>query len=309
MALRAVPDHPKFANLKAALGQPKGAVIGWLEIVWHFTGRFTPRGDIGKYSDQAIESWVEWNGKPGALIEALVKTGWVDRDRDHRLLIHDWSQHADKATKNALSRAGQTFYCQSVRTPYVQCTDMQPKQSTVYGLPEPVPVPEPVPEPEAKKPSRRKTASDQMKHSADPRHVACKEEIFAAYRSKNGVDPPWNGYEGKALGMLLQAWPKVGPEGIRKLLRHWAASNVVHGDRPGIWIPKLSSFMNGPIDRYNKPAEENGNGRSSETRPSPAKERVDGARRVLSRIAVERGLMSPDSDDGRVNPPLSLPGS
>src|ERR1700676_33196 len=42
MALRAVPDHPKFAALKAALGTPKGATLGWLEALWHFTGRFTP---------------------------------------------------------------------------------------------------------------------------------------------------------------------------------------------------------------------------------------------------------------------------
>ena len=121
-----------------------------------------------------------------------------------------------------------------------------------------------------KKPSRRQAASDGMKHSSDPRHLACKEEIFTAYRSKNGVDPPWDGREGKALGMLLNAWPKVGPEGIRKLLRHWSASDIVHGDRPGIWIPKLSSFMNGPIDRFNKPVEGNGNGNQNQNSRSVA---------------------------------------
>lgn len=47
MALRAVPDHPKFAELKAILGQPKGPVAGWLEMMWHFTGRFTPKGTLG----------------------------------------------------------------------------------------------------------------------------------------------------------------------------------------------------------------------------------------------------------------------
>lgn len=151
MALRAVPDHPKFANLKSALGQPKGAVMGWLEAIWHFTGRFTPQGNIGKYSVEAIEAWVEWNGEPGALIEALVRTGWLDRDPVYVLLVHDWAEHADKATKNALKRAGQTFYHQSVRTPSVQRTDGLSISGNMSRLPvpEPEPVPEPVPEPES----------------------------------------------------------------------------------------------------------------------------------------------------------------
>lgn len=141
MALRAVPDHPKFASLKAVLKQPKGATLGWLEALWHFTGRFTPQGNIGKYTDEAIEAWVEWNGEPGMLIGALIHAGWIDRDETYRLLVHDWNQHADKATKNALQRANLTFF---VRTLGVQSTNGIPESGTVYRLPEPVPVPVPV---------------------------------------------------------------------------------------------------------------------------------------------------------------------
>lgn len=145
MALRAVPDHPKFAELKAILRQPKGPTAGWLEMMWHFTGRFTPQGNIGKYTDQAIESWVEWDGEPGKLIEAFIQAKWIDRDPVHRLLVHDWHQHADKATKNALMRAGMPFCTPTVRTEYVDSTYKKPESGTVYRLPEPEPVPEPVP--------------------------------------------------------------------------------------------------------------------------------------------------------------------
>ena len=150
------------------------------------------------------------------------------------------------------------------------------------------------------KPSRAKAARatnkpKEIKHSTDPRHIACKEEIISAYREKNGCDPPWDGREGKALGMLLAAWPKVGPEGIRKIMRHWSRSELVHSDRPGIWIPKLSSFMNGPIDRFNKPTQEgNGNGRTNGNHPSPAKQRVDANRRALAEVAIKRGWLVPD---------------
>lgn len=144
MALRAVPDHPKFAELMASLALPKFAVLGILEAIWHFTGRFTPQGDIGKYSDAAIETWVGWNGAPGQLIESLIKCRWVDADPVHRLLIHDWNEHADKATKNALNRSKRSFCTPAVRTDRVNHTDKNPESSTVYRLPEPEPVPEPV---------------------------------------------------------------------------------------------------------------------------------------------------------------------
>jgi hypothetical protein len=149
MALRAVPDHPKFAHLKALLGLGKGATLGYLEAVWHFTGRFTPQGDIGKYSDSQIENWVEWPGEAGELIAAMVEAKWIDRDDVHRLLVHDWHQHADKATKNALGRAEKKFCAPTVRTESIPGTDPvrtpDIKLGNMSRLPEPVPVPVPGP--------------------------------------------------------------------------------------------------------------------------------------------------------------------
>jgi hypothetical protein len=78
-------------------------------MIWHFTARFTPQGNIGKYPDDAIENWVEWNGNPGELIAALVHCGWIDANREHRLVVHDWHQHADKAVHTDLARKLQRF--------------------------------------------------------------------------------------------------------------------------------------------------------------------------------------------------------
>lgn len=111
------------------------------------------------------------------------------------------------------------------------------------------------------KPSRRKTArgDDGLKHSSDPRHVACKERIFAAYRHKNnGANPDWDGREGRALGMLLSSQPELNEESINPLLLHWARSDINHSDRPSIWIPKLSSFRMYPVDRFGKPKDGKG---------------------------------------------------
>ena len=58
MALRAVPDHPKFAGLKARLSLNKAETMGYLE--WLALLRTVhAAGDIGKQSDAQIESWVE----------------------------------------------------------------------------------------------------------------------------------------------------------------------------------------------------------------------------------------------------------
>src|SRR6185437_13341159 len=106
MALRAVPDHPKFADFKRRLGLTKGCALGYLECIWHFTGRFTPAGNIGKYQDSAIEAWVEWNGEPGQLVAALIESGWAHGhdNPDFRVVIHDWSEHADDIVNTVLAR-------------------------------------------------------------------------------------------------------------------------------------------------------------------------------------------------------------
>ena len=144
MALRAVPEHPKFADFKTRLNLPKAVALGYLECIWHFTGRFTPQGNIGKYSDASIEAWCEWPGEPGVLIEALTESRWIDRDPDHRLLIHDWHEHADNATKMALKRAGKIPFVSTVSP---QCLHTVTQNATVLILPVPVPVPVPEPEP------------------------------------------------------------------------------------------------------------------------------------------------------------------
>jgi hypothetical protein len=128
MALRAVMEHPKFAELQALLSLPKYAVLGCLEAVWHFTGRFSPQGNIGKYTDQTIESWVGWTGEQGNLVKALITSKWIDESSEFRLVVHDWHIHADSATRLALKRSKKNFciqlvHTQSIHTSYNDVTE------------------------------------------------------------------------------------------------------------------------------------------------------------------------------------------
>jgi hypothetical protein len=118
--------------------------------LWHFTGKFTPRGDVGKYSNSDIESWLEWKGEPDALVGALLQSHWLDSDPVYRILVHDWAQHADHATKMALGRSKLTF-CEHTRATCVngvRTPDAQVLTPDAHVMPpEPIPVPEPVPVP------------------------------------------------------------------------------------------------------------------------------------------------------------------
>jgi hypothetical protein len=83
---------------------PLPYVVGTLEMLWHWAAKFTPQGDIGKYSDKTIEDAISWSGSSGELVRVLVEKRWLDRDSTHRLVVHDWRDHADESVRKALRR-------------------------------------------------------------------------------------------------------------------------------------------------------------------------------------------------------------
>lgn len=142
---RGTTRHPKLFDLMSILGiKHRPTAVGYLEMLWHFTAEFAPQGDIGRYSDDRIEGALDWTGKRGRLVEALTTSGWVDVDKNTRLLVHDWSEHADEGVRKKLKRAGLSFVkpAQKVsrQIPTVSANPPHPCP------PRPEPVPEPVPE-------------------------------------------------------------------------------------------------------------------------------------------------------------------
>jgi len=80
--------------------------VGIMELLWHYTARYAPRGDIGKWSNDDIARNVRWRGNPDELVAGLVKAGWLDEDPEYRLIIHDWHVHSDQACDRYLARHG-----------------------------------------------------------------------------------------------------------------------------------------------------------------------------------------------------------
>jgi uncharacterized protein YdaU (DUF1376 family) len=159
---------------------------------------------------------------------------------------------------------------------------------------EPCPLPLPLPSTQIQNPSRAKTARATKTAIADERHTAFKEAVKRYWDSKNpGVDMPWGPAEGKQLGMWLREAPHITLEQFTVFLRNRYKSDVNHGERPCQWIKWITSYGPGPTDRFKNTAQENGNGRPNQNQQSPARERVNGNRRALAEIAVQRGWLVP----------------
>lgn len=99
----------KFLRLKRRLRLPSWQVVGVLESVWLFTQANAPAGDIGRHSDEDIAAHLEWDGDASDLIAALVECGWLDRHEAHRLVVHDWHEHAPNYLKGNMAKWGKGF--------------------------------------------------------------------------------------------------------------------------------------------------------------------------------------------------------
>lgn len=167
-------SHTKMKRLCRRLDIPLWQGVGLLESIWHLTARETPRGDIGKLSDEDIALAIDYRGDETKLIEALVLAGWLDRDPVERLAVHDWDDHCEDSVHMRLVRARLFFVSghapkltrltgkerEAAHEFYTSCAPEPPHETqidapdvsiTCARIPElsapPRPLPRPIPEP------------------------------------------------------------------------------------------------------------------------------------------------------------------
>lgn len=87
-------NHVKMKRLKRLLGVPLYRAVGILECLWLMCSECCDEGDIGKFSDDEIADYLEWDGDVSELVRCLSDAGWIDPDDDRRLVVHDWFDHA-----------------------------------------------------------------------------------------------------------------------------------------------------------------------------------------------------------------------
>jgi hypothetical protein len=106
---RGTPDHPKVLRFQQTLGINRPMAVGLLELLWQYTAKFAPQGDVGRWNDETIAQGVYWDGDPGQLIAALESSGLIDAHKRHRYVVHDWFEHAEDSIHLALARQGKRF--------------------------------------------------------------------------------------------------------------------------------------------------------------------------------------------------------
>jgi len=89
-------------HLAELLGIPLPYAVGIMEMLWHYAGVNTPRGDIGCQPNEAIREACGFTRKAAVLSDALVTARWLDRDDEHRLILHDWPDHCEQAVVKLL---------------------------------------------------------------------------------------------------------------------------------------------------------------------------------------------------------------
>ncbi len=200
---RGTVNHPKTCALAAELGVEQWGAAGILASLFEFGQFYAKRGDVGRHSDAAIVRGIGWVGDPAELISALVKTGWLDRCRCHRLRIHDWHEHADQTTRRSEVVKKQGFL-ECYENPSSLLADDEQNASQPSPSPSPSPSSTPSPSPVVFPPAAP------VGDSRPPILVAWSREACDAWIARFGGTAP-GGQIGKALKPLVDrhGWSEV----------------------------------------------------------------------------------------------------
>lgn len=103
-----------MADLARRLGVPIYVAVGVMECLWHWTAKYAPAGDVGKWGAAGISKGVNWDGPADGLVAALVASKFLDEHPEHGFVIHDWAEHADDAVHLTMARSGKRFCDDSI---------------------------------------------------------------------------------------------------------------------------------------------------------------------------------------------------
>lgn len=97
-------NHLKTKRLKRLLKIPLYRAVGILETLWLLCVDCCDEGNIGKFTDDEIADYLEWEGSPSELVRALSDSGWTDLDSHGRPVIHDWLEHCPEFIRDRVRK-------------------------------------------------------------------------------------------------------------------------------------------------------------------------------------------------------------
>lgn len=91
-----LPQHRKTSKLaeelkiSSAIVDPNTIAVGLLVGLWTWAIQNAYDGNLSECSPRTIANACQWKKKPETLVQALIKTGWLDED----MQLHDWEEYA-----------------------------------------------------------------------------------------------------------------------------------------------------------------------------------------------------------------------
>ena len=83
-------DHPKTVKLQRRLGE-RGVIA--LMRIWEYAAKHRCKGIFFGLDEEDLLIAAHWNEKNGDLIDSLADVGFLDREDEGVLIIHDWQEH------------------------------------------------------------------------------------------------------------------------------------------------------------------------------------------------------------------------
>lgn len=121
MAKAGTLSHLKTKKLKRKLNLRDFEALGIVEALWYHAAASADDGAIGRWTNEEIALAIEWEDDPDKLVEALVDSGFLDHHPTHRLVVHDWHDHApsyvQKWVNKRVERGKPGFASLDVETP------------------------------------------------------------------------------------------------------------------------------------------------------------------------------------------------
>lgn len=135
-------SHPKMLDLATRLNCSLAQAIGHVTLLINWVSDFAICGDVGKWPDGAIARGCGWTTadttEATTVVTALVESGWLDRHPEHRLILHDWPDHAERWVRAKLAATGQQFlecYAKTNTEATTEATTVETAEPTTVATP------------------------------------------------------------------------------------------------------------------------------------------------------------------------------
>lgn len=97
---QSLANHPKLKRFAREMSISKQEAIGYLHMLWWWALEYAPKGElIPLYNTDDIADAMEYEGNPDELVRCLIKSGFLDKDNDNKVTVHDWYDYAGKLLK------------------------------------------------------------------------------------------------------------------------------------------------------------------------------------------------------------------